>query len=160
RELKSRNRTAWNRYMADALCRERREELVNEGGCSNEEIVPFAVGEIKMAFSKRHKHPTSKASTYLPDLQVDVIDFSNIELTGPFNVEGFCFPKPVTFSGTNFSDEAIFERTTFCGLADFKDTTFWGLANFGSARFSDEADFGGTRFSNVSYFLGSKFHEV
>ena len=51
-QLKFRNRMAWNRYMANALSRERREELVDQGRCSKEEMVPIAVQEIDAAFSK------------------------------------------------------------------------------------------------------------
>jgi uncharacterized protein YjbI with pentapeptide repeats len=170
-ELKSRNRMAWNRYMANALSPERRAELVNSARCSKEEMAPFEAREIEVAFSKRCKHATTAATTSIPDFEADSIDLSNIEFDGLFDVEGFFFSKPVTFSGTIFSDDAIFERATFYGSADFKATTFSGSAKFESVRFfeiahfatgifSDKANFAGASFSDGAVFSGSKFHNV
>jgi uncharacterized protein YjbI with pentapeptide repeats len=169
-ELKSRNRAAWNRYMANALSREGRERLVNEGRCSKEEMAPCTAQELEAAFVKRHKQAISAASTSIPDFEAGSIDLSNIKVDGSFEAEGFCFPNQVSFSGTIFSDEAIFERATFCGLADFGKANFLGSANFGSVTFSgtaiftgsfsDEARFEDSIFYGYCAFLGTTFHNT
>ena len=80
-ELRARNRTAWNRYMARALTEEDR-ALLRQEGHPAKELTPFSIEEmpdIEHAFEQRHRQVASAAEWTIPDpLESGKIDLSRI----------------------------------------------------------------------------------
>lgn len=83
RELKEKNRTAWNRYFAAELDKETRTTFIKEKRHSAEKLTPFSPAElldIERAFTEHCK--TSAKKLALPATGAE-IDFSNVEFEQP-----------------------------------------------------------------------------
>jgi hypothetical protein len=130
KELRYKNRVAWNRYIATALDEDTRTRLIQENGHLAEELTPLSDDElqsIEVAFAERSK----SSQNCSPDLPVpgSIIDFSNIE-----------FDHDVNFYGYHFR-ECSFEDTTFNGWAEFSGSAFFGRAIFSGAAFQRRTTF-------------------
>jgi hypothetical protein len=92
-DLRTRNRTAWNRFMAAELAENDRLQLSNSGRHTADELTPLSTEEMvdfRKAFFDPHGQATSTATAAIPDLKNDPIDFSSVVFDGPFLVLGYC----------------------------------------------------------------------
>jgi uncharacterized protein YjbI with pentapeptide repeats len=166
-ELQTRNRTAWNRYMAVEFAEESRAQLIKEKPHLAEDLKPFSaeeLDEVKKTFSERDQQASRTTRTTLPDLKLDLIDFSNVDFDSPFWAENFFFPAQTelgraSFQGATFSQGARFQGATFSQGADFQGATFSQGAGFQRATFSQEAGFQGATFSQEVSFQAATFSQ-
>jgi uncharacterized protein YjbI with pentapeptide repeats len=157
--LRIRNKKAWNRYMASKVGEKLRTHLINEGRYVADELKPLSPEEqlaVEKAFDERG---CSVAGTGIPDLALNIIDFSNVNFASLFEAEGLIFPDVYTFSDATFSDGADFTGVTFSDGADFRGATFSGRADFTGATFSGRTDFKGATFSGRTDFKGATFSD-
>jgi hypothetical protein len=158
KELKKKNRVAWNKLMVPLLSEDDRVLLVQKGKLLPQEKTGFTTAEmngVQAAFA----HRRGPASTVpLPELTqgVNQIDFSQVHFDHKFLVDGFLFPTGADFRGATFSDHASFEGVTFSDSALFEGVTFWGWAGFKGVTFSRSARFDDANFSSAS-FWGATF---
>ncbi len=146
-ELASRNRIAWNRWIAASLSPEKRATFVVKGFAA-EELEPLSKAEVedfKRAFKKRIADKTCN----LPKAGEE-IDFSGLQFDRYLNFSGFLFSSPVYFFGADFLN-AEFRQATFLSSASFGGATF-SHVDFGQAAFSSHANFTRATFSSGAYF--------
>jgi hypothetical protein len=158
RELRARNRRAWNRYVSQWFDADIK--MLFQGRYGHDEVRPYSADEIKVveeAFFDRHDRCVSTAGRTLPDLKNDPIDFSNVEFDSPLQFNGFCFPKAVSFQNAICSKLADFRTSTFCGWSNFKGATFSDWTHFLRATFSHGTQFEGATFSKLASFQDATF---
>jgi uncharacterized protein YjbI with pentapeptide repeats len=182
-KLASKNRMAWNRWMASALSDEKRAELV-KGGFPELELAPFSPEE-KSAFCSAFTVRKGSESELPPEpterhvTERQVYDFTSTHFDRAVTFAGFLFAPNADFSLATFSDRANFQSATF-SVANFESATFSGptdfasatfsLANFESATFSGPTDFASTTFfyadfksatfSGRTIFISATFNSV
>lgn len=165
RSLATKNRMAWNRWMAKALSLEQREKLIAKGFNASE-LAPFT-DEEQAAFLKNFLARAGRKNVEPPDPTVSVY-FSSIRFDNNVYLSGFLFPHHADFSGAKFVNDAFFNgvtflhyanfnRTKFSGCAYFKHAAFSGFSSFHEAVFSGETDFRNARFTSQTDFLEVRF---
>lgn len=177
RELRTKNRVAWNRYFAGNLDGETRAKLIEEKRHPAEELTPFSAEELQEvadAFAERRKVSAKKLALPARDAY---IDFSNVEFERDALFQRYLFSKSTSFQGSTFSGgasfigatfrpypssasssfEASFERATISVEASFRRATFCGEASFERADFSGDAEFLNASFSQGASFDGATF---
>jgi len=161
RELREKNRIAWNRYFAANFNEATRARLIEEKRHPQNELNPFQrheLEEIKEAYLKRC---ASSPKHYPLPLSNAVIDFSNVQFDQDVSFDEYLFPDPgvfsfdCTFRDAIFTGRASFMETIFLSSAEFRGAIFYGDANFLGATFSGTADFSG-----VAFLLGTTFSYV
>jgi Pentapeptide repeats (9 copies) len=159
-ELRTKNRMAWNRWIAGALSDEQRAELVKKG-FPEPELAPLSPDE-KSAFYRAFASRTSRENG-LPPEPADGVDFSRTHFDRKFvDFDGFLFVGGavtffVNFGAAAFSGRANFRGAAFFGYANFGLATFSGYADFDFARFSDTANFYTATFSGSASFYAATF---
>jgi hypothetical protein len=129
KELHTKNRTAWNRFMATQLNIKARDALELKGFPADElnPLSPQELTAIEEAFRYRR---TQGGDIQFPQIE-KVIDFSNVRFHR-FEAEGFLFAIDATFFGATFNGFwTLFNRATFNGTASFEQATFDCSAYFG-----------------------------
>ena len=189
RELQARNRTAWNRYVAQWLNEDAKGAVTKTRSLGAEDTVLLNEEEmtsLREAFAKRHHQAGSSADPEIGQAKPSFIDFSDVEFDRLFWAEGFVFPVVTWFARTRFSEGAMFQGAIFCeksvfshavfsGWADFQRATFHeaefrfakfkgGVAMFDNAVCSRWADFEGANFSSANFpsvnFTAALFKDV
>lgn len=153
-EITSRNRIAWNRWVATGLTQEQRERLLKIGFPS-QELTPLAVGEqreILAQFLTRSGHENQTA----PDPK-QVPNFNSTHFEHPAYFDGFLFPHMSNFGSAIFAKEAHFHGAIFAGDILFRATTFVGFADFGEAYFTSATRFDQATFATTTVFTGATF---
>jgi uncharacterized protein YjbI with pentapeptide repeats len=148
RETISRNRAAWNRWVASTMTDEERASLV-KNGFPPHELAPLSPEE-ESAFRQAYVARTGGGKCIWPLVPFhETLDFSFTH-----------FDRPVTFAGFLFTNHiAKFQSATFSGRADFRSTRF-GPAYFDSAIFSAASSFESATFSgHVAFFHSVTFAE-
>jgi len=148
--LASKNREAWNRWIASALLDAQRAELLKKGFDSSE-LAPLTTEErteFLKAFAKR--------TTAVPPDPQEAVSFTSVLFERPISFCGFVF-LDAFFHRAAFAHSADFDKAVFFGPASFYRATFASYAAFSSATFSDEADFGEALFSGEAFFGGVTF---
>jgi hypothetical protein len=167
-ELVSKNRAAWNRFVASALSADARAELL-KSGFSAREIAVLSTEEesaLGRAFSAR----TGRQGEFLPAAD-GCPDFTFTQFERELDFSGFLFPKganfgwasfkkPVDFSSAIFFEHVDFGSATFGEAASFCAATFGGDAFFGSVIFTENANFGSATFSQSSNFGSATFFRI
>ncbi len=148
--LASKNREAWNRWIASALLDEQRAELLKKG-INASELAPLTAEE-RTEFLKVF----AKRTTAVPPDPQEGILFTSVSFETPISFCGFVF-LDAFFYRAAFKDSAHFNKAVFLGPASFYRATFASYAAFNSATFSDEADFGEALFSGQAFFGGVTF---
>jgi hypothetical protein len=155
-ELMQKNRTAWNRWTANALTDEQRAELIAKGFAANE-LTPFSEAEYE-EFLKQCFMRARKSNVTIPKAN-EMIDFNDIVFDRPVYFGGFVFAAHVRFINTEFRDGVGFDNTKFMETVSFGKANFRSTANFGGAVFSGRADFKEAAYFDLAYFKDTKFHD-
>jgi hypothetical protein len=148
-DLATKNRTAWNRWMAGALSEEQRADI-QKMGFPEEELLPFADAE-KSAFCSAFASRIGRAEE-LPPSPSEIVDFAHTNFDRLVIFCGFLCVGIADFRSATFSGEADFSSATFFGDVDFSSVTFLGSASFRSATFFRDADFRRGAFSSSADF--------
>jgi hypothetical protein len=157
KNLRSKNRVAWNRCMAGRLSEKDKAELIAQGRHSADELNPFTSSEIEDI--KKEYASRNGSGISFPDLNSIEISFSDVLFDERTDFEHFLFPVDVIFSGSKFPGHANFKGATFSGRANFERATFSGHADFERATFLRDAWFEGAKFSSYALFEEAKFSE-
>src|SRR5450631_3572516 len=145
-EIVSKNRTAWNRWVASTMSDENRASLV-KNGFPPHELAPLSPEE-QSAFCQALAVRTGGEWEWPLALYPKTYDFSFTH-----------FDRPVAFAGFLFSEQiAEFKSAKFCGRADFRSTRF-GPASFNSATFAAASSFESAAFSGYAGFHSATFAE-
>jgi hypothetical protein len=152
-ELRDKNRSAWNRWIAGALGDLQRAELLAKG-FPESELKPLSPDE-KSAFYSAFAARIGG----LPPEPEHGVDFSHTHFNRKVVFDGFLFAPFLKARSARFSGDADFAEATFVGKADFEDATFSDFADFDGATFFDFADFSGATFSTSTIFESTTFSD-
>ncbi len=153
KSLDSKNRAAWNRWIAPALSDEQHAELINKGFDASE-LVPLSEEE-QTEFLKVYAERTNAE---LPNPKKEGISFRDVLFEQPISFRGFVFPM-APFTRAEFHSKADFRKAAFFGLAIFDDATFCSVAYFTEAYFYPGAFFNRVTFSGFADFNKTAFFE-
>jgi uncharacterized protein YjbI with pentapeptide repeats len=156
-ERASKNRLAWNRWIATALSDKERASLVRNG-FPEPQLAPFS-SEEKSAFHRAFAARTGRENE-LPPEPTETYDFTLSHFDRYVNFSRFLFWRQAKFDLAKFSDGAEFEAATFHGPAEFYSATFSYDANFDSAIFSDRTNFKNTTFDRAHFSSATFSHDA
>ncbi len=154
KDLATKNRTAWNRWIAGILSDVQRSALVTNG-FSESELVPFTPLE-KSVFCSTFASRMGRETELPPDPAAGA-DFRHTHFDKRLIFGGFLFARDAGFTWATFSGSVDFRSAMFSGLANFISATFSGSAEFSSATFSGFANFRSAAFSDWADFRSVKF---
>ncbi len=152
KELKAKNRTAWNRYYASQWTNEERERL--KGRVDKTDLAPLDVEElvdIRRQFAER----AGGSHIDLPGVDSS-IDFTEYYFDKEIHFGEYIFGD-TGFSSASFSGDADFRSVIFNRGASFDGATFSGYADFGISTFNGYTDFSSTSFSRDAFFVSATF---
>ena len=153
-KLAERNRVAWNRWMANALDEEQRNNLV-DSGVAIAELTPLSKDE-QQEFLKSFAERAGREDTNPLDWD-QTIDLSNLRFEYPVFFSGFIFPRFVNFSDVTFVRSVVFSRAIFVQAVSFRRAFFSRGAHFDGATFFDGAAFTKATFSTRAGFMAATF---
>src|SRR5271165_1588483 len=161
--LHTRNRAAWNRWMAGELEDDKREELATLG-FERSELIPLAGSELRefLAYFK------SRTSLPLPEFK-GIIDFSGVYFDHPLFFSQFVFPGFVKLNACQFDKfvhlhgcymvgldltDAVFEEIFLCDAAIIR-----GTVSFMGAKFKKWCSAERLKFVSLANFSSIKCHD-
>ncbi len=153
-ELATRNRVAWNRWIATGLTEDERATCILRGVLESD-LAPFTnaeAQEVKRLFAERR----SNAKTNAPD-PGQAADFSGLVFEQAVSFSGFLFVYRANFSSATFCDVARFTSALFLGYANFSSAVFSGSVTFASGVFLNETNFGSVEFRAQTEFASTMF---
>jgi uncharacterized protein YjbI with pentapeptide repeats len=167
-ELATRNRLAWNRWIAGVLSVELRAELAVKGFPA-QELNPLSDGEKKdfcEAFAIRVGLDTAVPPDPAMTADFAMVSFERITDFGGFlfyqgpNFELSAFGQYADFGAAIFCDKAWFHRTTFFKNVNFSNSAFLRDAIFGMAKFCQNASFDSAAFQGEAYFVSAEIFRI
>ena len=154
-DLRSKNRVAWNRWIATALSDKRRAALL-EDGFPTLELAPLTAEEQKEfcdAFAIR-----TGGSNSLPPRPSEPYDFRVTHFKCEVDFSGYLFEQHADFTFSQIDSQINFSRARFCSSVSFSKSIFYAVhdAYFDEASFYGVASFEETQFGLV-FFRRAKF---
>jgi hypothetical protein len=137
--------------MSSELTEEKRKELIENHGYSENELTPYSNIE-KIILWDKYKGKFQNP----PNSSLD-IDLENLVIHN-FSFEYFIFPNKTSFKNSIFVENKSFKNSVFFEITNFNNSCFCNFTSFQHSVFKNDADFSGSKFCEPIDFTKVVFY--